>query len=193
MTSFAGHYSWLVIVAVVAVLALVLYRRGRRLIGHQRLHERRIIIRIVVLAALSVFLLVSYARRADPMLEFAGSAVGFLAGLIIAVVALRFTQMGRDENGVWYVPNLYLGIGLIALLIARYAYEYVVIFPQIKKEMTAAAAQGTAVVLPSQPVLHGILFLVLGYYVIYYLSLLVRARREGHFEPARQGPDDIGH
>ena len=192
MTSFSGHYSWLAIVAVVAVLALVLYRRGRRLIGHQRFHERRIIIRAVILAAVSVLLLVTYARRADPMLEYASSAGGFLVGLVIALVALRFTQMGRDEKGVWYVPNLYLGIGLIALLIARYVYEYVVFFPQFKKQMLAAQTHGTAMVLPSQPVLHGILFLVLGYYVIYYLSLLIRVRREGHLESAGQNSDKIG-
>lgn len=192
MTSLAGHYSWLAIVVVVALLALILYRRGRRLIGHQRFHERRIIFRVVLLGALSVFLLVSYGQRADPMVEYAGSAGGFLVGLVIALVALRFTQMGRDAEGVWYVPNLYLGIGLIALLIARYVYEYVVVFPQIRKDMTAAAARGTALALPSQPVLHGILFLVLGYYVIYYLSLLVRARREGHLGPKRQGPDGGG-
>ena len=185
MTSFSGHYSWLAIVVIVAVLALLLYRRGRRLIGHQRFNERRIIFRIVLLAALSVFLLVTYGQHGAPMVEYAGSAGGFLVGLVIALVALRFTQMGRDEGGVWYVPNLYLGIGLLALLVARYVYEYVVIFPQIKKEMTAAAARGTVQALPSLPVLHGILFMVLGYYMIYYLSLVIRARREGHLGPNR--------
>lgn len=192
MTSFSGHYSWIAIVAVVAVVALLLYRRGRRLIGHQRFHERRITFRVVFLAVVSVFLLVTYARRADPVLEYASVAGGFLVGLMIALVALRFTQMGRDEGGVWYVPNMYLGIGLIALLIARFAYEYFVLFPQLKKQMVAAAAHGATATLPSQPVLHGILFLVLGYYVIYYLGILIRARREGHLKAAGQGSGGTG-
>lgn len=181
MTSISGHYSWIAIVAIVAVVAFILYRRGRRLIGHQRFHQRRIAFRAVILAVVGVLLLVQYAHRSDPMLEYASTAGGAFVGLVIGLLALRFTQMGRDENGVWYVPNLYLGIGLIALLIARFVYEYVVIFPQLKKQMAAAAAaHGTVPALPAQPVLHGILFLVIGYYVSYYLGLLVRARREGH-------------
>jgi hypothetical protein len=37
--------------------------------------------------------------------------------------------------------------------------------------------------------LHGILFLVLGYYVVYYAGILVRARREGHLRESRGGSD----
>ena len=192
MTPAPGHYGWIAVVVAVALLALLLYRRGRRLIGHQRLHKRRVVIRAVVLVAVSVLLLVSYTRRSDPIVEYVGSGGGFVAGLLLALAALRFTQMGRDEKGVWYVPNLYLGLGLIALLVARYVYEYVVLFPRIKQQMTEAAAHGTTMTLPSQPMLHGILFLVLGYYVIYYLGLLVRAHREGHLNPARRNSNVTG-
>ncbi|MGA7966318.1 MAG: hypothetical protein WCB49_10585 [Gammaproteobacteria bacterium] len=191
MTPAIGHYGWGAIVAVVAIVALLLYRRGRRLIGHQRFNERRLIIRVVIFAVLCVLLLVSYAHRMDPMLEYGSSAGGFAGGVIVALIALRFTQMGRDEYGVWYVPNLYLGIGLIALLLARFAYEYFVMFPQIQKQMEAASAQGAAAVhsiaFAPQPILHGILSLVLGYYVAYYLGILVKARREGHLRVAGGG------
>lgn len=184
MTPAVGHYSWAAIVAVVALLAFVLYRRGKRLIGHQRFHERRLTIRVIIFAAVGVLLLVTYAHRIDPVLEYGSAAGGFAVGLIVALIALRFTQMGRDEDGVWYVPNLYLGIGLIALLLARFVYEYFVMFPQIRKQVEEASAQGAAaahsVAFTPQPILHGILFLVLGYYVAYYLGILVRARREGH-------------
>jgi O-antigen/teichoic acid export membrane protein len=189
-----GHYSWIIIVAVVALVAFVMYRRGRRLIGHQRFHERRIVTRAIVLVALSVYLAVMYARRGDPMLAYASAACGFAVGLVIALISLRFTRMGVDERGVWYVPNLFLGIGLIAVLVGRFVYEYFVLFPQIKKQMAAAGAQGAsaahAVALGPQPVLHGILFLVLGYYVIYYAGVLVRARREGHLEASRHSSDN---
>lgn len=193
MTPGSGHYSWIAIVAIVAALALILYRRGRRLIGHQRFHERRILARIVIIAVLSVLLLVSYAQRAAPTLEYASAAGGFAAGLVLALVALRFTQMGSDEGGVWYVPNLYLGLGLVALLVGRFVYEYFVIFPQIRKQIEAASAQGAAAhpaAFGPEPVLHGILFLVLGYYVVYYLGIVIRARREGHLEQSRRQPDE---
>jgi len=78
------------------------------------------------------------------------------------------------------------------LLIARFVYEYVVIFPQLKKQMMAATAHGATATLPAQPVLHGMLFLVIGYYVLYYLGLLVRARREGHLDPVSQDSGGTG-
>lgn len=198
MTSGFGHYGWIGIVIVVAVVALLLYRRGRRLIGHQRFNQKRMIVRAVIFAAVSVFLLVSYSRRADPAVEYLSVAVGFVAGLALALVALRFTQMGRDERGVWYVPNLYLGLGLIALLVARFVYEYIAILPQARKQMEAAeqAAQQAhasnlhTITFAPHPVFHGVLFLVLGYYVVYYLGLLVRARREGHLAPGTGEADD---
>ena len=189
----SGHYSWTLIAAAVAVLAFLLYRRGRRLIGHQRFHQRRLVIRVVLFGVVTVLLLVSFTGRPAPGLAYASAAAGFAIGLLVALVALRFTQMGRDENGVWYVPNLYLGMGLVSLLVARFIYEYFVIFPQVRKQIQAAAAHGGAGVHPAvftpQPVLHGVLFLVLGYYVTYYLGILIRARREGHLLAPDAGSD----
>ncbi|MGH8426775.1 MAG: DUF1453 domain-containing protein [Gammaproteobacteria bacterium] len=177
MTTGLGQYSWIGIVVVVALLAFVLYRRGRRLIGHQRFDERRILVRTAIIAVIGVVLLVSYGRSADPALEYESAAGGFVIGAIIAFFALRFTQMGRDERGLWYVPNLYLGIGLIALLVARFAYEYIVVFPQIQHQAEAAAHSGGTVTVSSQPMLHGVLFLVLGYYIVYYAGIVLRAKR----------------
>lgn len=193
MTSGFGHYGWAIIVFVVAFLAFVLYRRGKRLIGHQRYQERRMITRLVIIGALTVLLLASYSRRPDPLLGYGSAAVGFALGIIIGLLALRFTQMGRDEDGVWYVPNTYLGIGLIALLVGRFVYEYVVVFPQIRKQAQAAAAQASThpnapvaahMSVTSQPILHAVLFIVLGYYLVYYLGIVLRARR---MEPEPSG------
>lgn len=191
MTTGLGHYGWAWILAFVAILAFALYRRGRRLIGHQRLVEGRIAFRTVVIAALAVALLFSYAHHANPAADYEGAAAGFVLGAIIALFALRFTQMGRDEDGMWYVPNIYLGIGLIALLIARFAYEYIVLFPQIRRQAeAAAAAKGTVQhVFASQPIFHGVLYLVLGYYLVYYLGILLRAKRL-KAEPAPQNSEE---
>lgn len=186
MTSGFGHYGWAIIVFLVAFFAFLLYRRGKRLIGHQRFQERRMIIRTVIFGVLILFLLASYARRPDPLLGYGSAAAGFVLGIVIGLLALRFTQMGRDEDGVWYVPNTYLGIGLIALLVGRFVYEYVVVFPQIRKQAQMAAAQASAhpnapvgahmSAVASQPILHAVLFIVLGYYLVYYLGILLRAR-----------------
>lgn len=177
MSANLGHGGWIWILALVALLVFALYRRGRRLIGRQRYHENRFRVRVTVIAALSVLAVISLFREA-PVGEAAGAAAaGFVVGAVIAFAALRFTQMGRDERGIWYVPNLYLGVGLIALLVARYGYEYVVIFPQVRREAAAGAHGATPHVVTVGPMLHGVLFLVLGYYLFYYGGVLLRARR----------------
>ncbi|MGH8162177.1 MAG: hypothetical protein ACRESR_08575, partial [Gammaproteobacteria bacterium] len=122
---------------------------------------------------------------------YAGMAVGFGIGVIIALLSLRLTRMGRDEAGIWYVPNLYLGVGLIALLVARFVYEYIVVFPAIRR---AAATQGAAAQtgFGSPSMLSGVLFLVIGYYLAYYTGVYLRARRlESQPPPTEKenGPD----
>lgn len=177
MSAGLGHGGWVWILALVALLAFALYRRGRRLIGRQRYRENRVRLRVAVIAVLSAVALIPLFRQGSVAQAFGAAAAGFVVGAAIALAALRFTQMGRDEHGVWYVPNLYLGIGLIALLVARYGYEYVVIFPKLRREAAAAAQGATPHVVTVGPMLHGVLFLVLGYYLFYYGGVLLRARR----------------
>ncbi len=182
-----SHYGWVWILALVAILAFALYRRGRRLIGRQRYTERRMLVRMGLLAVAIFLIAYSRVQRGSPPEIYAGMAVGFAIGVAIALVSLRLTRMGRDETGIWYVPNIYLGIGLIALLVARFAYEYVVVFPAIRR---AAAAHGTLAQtgFSSPSMLSGVLFLVIGYYLAYYTGVYLRARRlEGESPPTGNG------
>lgn len=187
MTSSINHGGWIWILALVAVVGFALYRRGRRLVGRQRYRENRVLVRVIIIGVVVVIAVVPLFHQ-KAVAESLGSAVaGFLVGAIIAVLALRFTRMERDENGVWYVPNLYLGIGLIALLIARFAYEYVVLLPQVRRQMALAAHGVTLQVVTVSPMLHAVLFLVLGYYIVYYGGVVLRARRFPVTESIRGG------
>lgn len=172
-----GHYAWAWVVAVVAILLAALYFRARRMIGRQRYSPRRVRARAVLLALVTVFLVVIYARRAYPAGVYGALAAGFVIGALVAGFAVRFTRMGRHADEVWYTPNLYLGGGLLVVLVGRYVYEYFIVYPQIQHRM-ALAARGTREfsALP-HPFLYGTLFLVLGYYVVYYAGLIYRVRR----------------
>ncbi len=180
MTSGFGHNDWVWVAALAAVLLIAyrFYRRVRRLIGRQRFAERRLWMRTVLLSALTIFAIVSLGLSRQAAISFESATAGFVVGAVIGVVALRFMQMGRDDEGLWYIPNLYLGIGLIGLLIARFVYKYVVIIPQLKRELAQTSAHGaTSVTVPESPVFLAILFLVLGYYLVYYGGILLRGRR----------------
>jgi len=188
MTGF-GHHGWIWVLALVALLALALYRRGRRLIGRQRYSEKRMRVRVIFIAAITVLALIPLARRGHAAEELGSAAAGFAVGIAIAAAALRFTQMGRDERGLWFVPNLYLGMGLVLLLIARYVYEYFEVLPQVRAQ-ARAAAQGATPQIVAQPMLHGVLFLVLGYYVVYYGGVMLRARKLPESAAAAEGESE---
>jgi len=185
MTGF-GHHGWIWALALVALLAFALYRRGRRLIGRQRYSEKRMRVRVLFIAVITVLAVIPLAGHGQAAVELGSAAAGFAVGIAIAAAALRFTQMGRDERGLWYVPNLYLGMGLVALLIARYVYEYFEVLPKMRAQ-AEAAANGAAPQIAAQPMLHGVLFLVLGYYVVYYGGVMLRARRLPDAAPAAEG------
>lgn len=189
MTEF-GHYGWVWLLALAAILAFALYRRGRRLIGRQRFDARRMFVRTVLIAAITGFALYSYAQHGRPATAYESAAAGFVIGAIIALLSLRFTRMGRDDRGLWYVPNLYLGIGLVALLVARFAYEYFVMFPEIRRQAEAHGGSAPPAAFASNPLLHGILFLVLGYYLVYYAAILLRARRLEAEPPIEQKKEE---
>lgn len=175
-TSF-GHGGWIWLLALAVLLGIALYWRGRRMIGRQRYQENRILLRVGLIAALTIIAVIPLFRQPHVAEAVGAASAGFVVGIVIAVAALRFTLMGRNEAGVWYVPNLYLGIGLIALLVARFAYEYVVLLPQVRRQMAAAAQGVTPHAVTVGPMLHGVLFLVLGYYFCYYAGVILRARR----------------
>lgn len=180
MTSGFGNNDWVWVAAFAAVLLIAyrLYRRVRRLIGRQRFAERRLWIRTALVSALIVFVTVSLVLSGNVAVSLESAAAGFAVGVAIGVVALRFLQMGHDEDGLWYIPNLYLGIGLIGLLIARLVYKYIVIVPELKRELAQTAGHGaTQVTMPESPLFHAILFLVLGYYLVHYGGILLRGRR----------------
>ncbi len=177
MRSGFGHYDWIWIIVFVAIVVFA-YLRGRRLIGRQRYVEKRMWMRTVIFAIVTIVAVIPLFQQGHIFTAVGSAAAGFAVGVVVGLFALRFTHMGRGARGLWYVPNLYLGVGLIALLVARFVYEYVVILPQIKRETVAVAAHaGAPLTIAPHPMLQGVLFLVLGYYLVYYGGILHRGRR----------------
>lgn len=172
-----GDSAWIWVPALAAILLLVFYRRARRLIGRQRYREGRMMRRVIFIFIIVVLVAFSLAGGRHSATGLWSAALGLIIGAVIAGVALRITQMGDDEQGVWFVPNRYLGIALLLLLVARYVYEFVTISPQIRRAIASASRNHpTKVVVPPQPMVHALLFLVLGYYLFYYAGITLRAR-----------------
>jgi len=160
-------------VILVPVVALVIWRRVRRQFGHQPIRRKRMMVRIgIVLASL---VMLSMFGMLDLRLA-EGLLAGVAGGAIVAVVGLRLTQFVADpEKGDCYVPNPWFGALLTALLLGRLAYRFLVVIPQMEQVADHAGAIPPGA--GYSPLTMAVVGLLAGYYLIFYVGLLIHHRR----------------
>lgn len=98
-------------------------------------------------------------------------SVGLLAETIGALFGTRLTKFGTDEKGDYYVPNIYLGLAVSALLIGRLAYRF--LYTSVGQGFGnggVATGQNPQAALQNayDPLSGALLFISIGYYVIYW-------------------------
>ena len=151
-----------------ALIAFMLYRRVRSHIGRQAFSPRRAWVRMVLL---SIICLLFLGRHVSDPVWAAAAAAGATLGIGLGLYALRHTQFEITASGSFYTPNLYIGLGVTALLLGRIAFRVLAL--QGLREgggapMGAMQSPGTL----------GVYFILAGYYVSYYAGLLKRNRPE---------------
>jgi len=154
-----------------AFVAWVIYWRIRRNIGRQSVNPARMQVRIVLLALALLFL----GSRAVHSPELGGALfAGLAGGVALGFLGLRHTKFETTEEGSFYTPHTYIGVGVAALLIARLAYRFAVLYP-----VAGAAAQANAdpfAAYQKSPLTLAIIGVVIGYYVLYYTAIVMRSR-----------------
>ncbi len=155
---------------ITLLVAFILYRRIRRVIGRQRVRTTRLWIRVGIFTILGGVILFFGAGSLN---NWIGAGLGGVLGVAIAYYALRHTAFESTPDGFFYVPNLYIGLGLSALLIGRLAYRFL---GATLLQSAAAPDQPP----PRNPFAHtfdnpftiGLFFVTAGYYVCYYVGIL---------------------
>lgn len=165
-------------VLIGAVVLFVLYRRFRRNIGRQRLRPTAMWIRVVVLALVCVLLLVSPFRTS---MSLVAAAIGVVIGIGLGFYALAHTRFEATREGRFYTPNGYIGMAVTALLIGRLIYRFTVIYPAIHSAAQQAAQNPQLQASPfaayqRSPLTLGIYFLLAGYYICYYVNVIIKSR-----------------
>jgi hypothetical protein len=158
---------------MVPLAAFAIYRRVRGNFGPQPIRRKRMMARVAIFAVLAVVF--ALTGLYDPML-LAGLAGGIAGGAVLGMVGLRLTRFGQNEQGAdVYIPNPWIGAALTVLLIGRLAWRFLEVMPQIKDPALAAAA-GHAPPMGS-PLTLAVFGLMVGYYLAYFIGLLVHHRR----------------
>ena len=154
---------------MVPLAAFAIYRRVRGNFGPQPIRRKRMMARVAIFAVLAVVF--ALTGLYDPML-LAGLAGGIAGGAVLGMVGLRLTRFGQNEQGAdVYIPNPWIGAALTVLLIGRLAWRFLEVMPQIKDPALAAAA-GHAPPMGS-PLTLAVFGLMVGYYLVYFIGLLV--------------------
>lgn len=177
-------------VLIGALVLFVLYRRFRRSLGRQKLRPTSMWIRVVVLALVCVLLLLSPFRN---NMTFIAAAIGMVLGIGLGFYATAHTKFETTPEGRFYTPNGYIGMGVLALLIGRLIYRFMVIYPAIHSAAQQAAQnpqlQGSPfAAYQRSPLTLGIYFLLAGYYICYYISVIMRSRVTEQAVDSKTGP-----
>ena len=171
-----AHPSLVVYLGIAALVVWRLYSRVRRMVGRQKMSDRRTWIRIVFFSVLIAMLLLGSAVH--PM-HAAALLGGTAAGAALGWYGIRLTRFEQTPEGLFYTPSLHLGIALSALFVGRLVYRGVLLY----------SASGTAPnTFPSaefsgSPLTLLIFGILAGYYVAYAVGLLLWRRRVIPFGP----------
>lgn len=154
-----------VLYIVVPLLVWRIYARVRRNIGRQKSRAWRHWTGAILFPLLLVLLAATAVAR--PLAE-AALASGAAGGAALAFYGVKLTRFERNDNGYYYTPNPYLGVGLSVLLAARVLWRISALYAAQGAVAHGAAAQDFARS-PATLLLFG---LVAGYYAVYSAALL---------------------
>jgi hypothetical protein len=162
-----AHPSLLVVAGVAVLIAWRMYSRFRRLVGRQRLSRVRPWITLVVFPLLLV--LFALGAIAHPM-ALAALGGGVVIGAALGTWGLRLTKFEATPQGLFYTPNLHLGIALSSLFAARVLYRVVQWY---FLDQSGAGAPDDFL---RSPLTLAIFATLAGYYVRYAIGLILWRR-----------------
>jgi len=162
-----------------AFVMFILYRRLRRNFGRQVLQPARMKIRIVLFAVIGCALLPTALRSA----AFLGAEIaGIAVGAALAVWGAERTRFLMYDGRLHYVPHTYTGIAVTVLFFGRIVYRFIQIYGGAHG-LTASGGPGaggamdpgygfSGASMVRSPLTVGLLYVVIGYYVCYYVLVL---------------------
>lgn len=180
-------------IVITVLVVFGLYRRARRFIGRQVLQPGQLWTRIGIFAVLIAFMLITSARDTK-MLE--ALLAGACCGALLGWVGLKYTRFETTPEGRFYTPHAYIGLLVLALLVGRVLYRMMIMYSGAHGFGSAdfgAAGPGTfAPAGPNgasgpyayqnpyaslrSPLTLAIFGALVGYYISYYLGVLMKSR-----------------
>lgn len=157
-------------VLIAALVIWGLYRRARRFIGRQTLQPGRLWTRIGFLAVIGALVLVFSARSEETL---GALLAGACCGAVLGWVGLKYTRFEATPEGRFYTPHAYIGLIVVALLVGRVLYRFVVLY----SGDPGSYAYQNPYAYQRGPLTLAIFGTLIGYYISYYLGVLAKSRQ----------------
>jgi len=155
-----------------ALVAWGVWRRMRRTFGRQPVQAGRIWLRIGVLTLVGGLVFLTSAARNTQTL---GALIaGVICGAALAYVGLHHTQFEVTPEGRFYTPHTYIGLAVTALFLGRLLYRFLNL--SNGAQAFAGTNQSFPVAYQRSPLTLGFFGVLVGYYVLFYAGVLVKAR-----------------
>lgn len=145
------------------LMAFGIYRRVRRNLGAQLLRPKNLKFRIGLFGLAALMLLMVCIQE----IPLAACVIGgILGGVALGAYSLHLTRFETRADGVYYTPNLFLGLALSALVLARVGYRLIMLWSQ------ANGAQPAPTGPQLSPLTFALIALLVGYYLAYSIGIL---------------------
>lgn len=160
--------------AMIPVVAFMIWRRIRVQFGPQPIRRKRMIARIAIFAVIGC--LIGFAAIHNTLI-LDGLAGGVIAGAALGLLGLRLSRFELDPvKGDCYVPNPYIGMLITALLLMRLLWRFAMLSPQLQ-DPAGATPPVHGPNIGQSPLTLAMFGLFVGYYICYYTGLLIHHQR----------------
>ena len=109
-----------------------------------------------------------FAPQQKPLMGLGG---GLLAGCLLGLVGVHLTRFESTERGHFFVPNIYIGVAISVVFLARMAWQL--------NRIEAFTQQAWDPHATRSPLTYFLFGMVAGYYVTFYSGVLIRGRHLG--------------
>lgn len=173
-----ADYSRVLPYGIAVLVVWAIYRRLRRSFGQQPIRPVRMRVRMGILVVLGM----TFIPVALKSVQFLGAEfAGLVAGIALALWGASRTRYRSEGDQLYYVPHTYTGIVVSLLFIGRLAYRLAQAYlwnvaPASGSATTAPAISGAGMNMRS-PLTAGLVFVLIGYYLVYYGMVLWKSRR----------------
>jgi hypothetical protein len=162
---------------VVPLILFGLYRRLRRTFGRQPIQRKRMMVRIGLMCVALFFIVAPALHSTDLLLSAVGGAV---IGAALGVLGLRLTRFEITPDGQeFYTPNVYIGAALTLIVVGRLIYRFTMMGPVLMQSASAAPPADPFSAVHSSPLTLGIITVLIGYYLIYFIGILREGKKHG--------------